>query len=73
MTWLYDTKTQRKSKIVLHGYRHINYIKTKDIYVDIGRDAEMRFDTSNYESERPLPKGKNKLSLSDWDEKYVVI
>ena len=50
---------------MLHEYRHINYIKTKDIYVDIGRDAEMRFDTSNYESERPLPKGKNKLSLSD--------
>ena len=29
-------------------------------FIDIGKDAETRFDTSNYEFERPLPKGKNK-------------
>ena len=35
-------------------------IKTKDIYKDIARDVEERFDTSNYDVDRPLPKGKNK-------------
>ena len=29
------------------------YIKTKDIYSDIVKDAETRFDTYNYELERP--------------------
>ena len=38
----------------------IVYIKLKDIYVDSAKDAETRFDTSNYEVEKPLPKGKNK-------------
>ena len=35
-------------------------IKTEDFYEDIANDAEKRFDTSNYEVDRPLPKGKNK-------------
>ena len=34
--------------------------KTDGIYKDIPEDVETRFDTSNYESGRPLPKGKNK-------------
>ena len=38
----------------------IVYIKTDDIYKGIGEHAETRFDTSNYELGRPLPKGKNK-------------
>ena len=38
----------------------IVYIKTEDIYKDIVEDVETRFDTSNYELDRPLPKGKNK-------------
>ena len=38
----------------------IVYIKTDDIYKDIAKDVEKRFDTSNYELERPLLKGKNK-------------
>ena len=33
-------------------------IKTDDIYKDIAEDVETRFDYSNYELERPLPKGK---------------
>ena len=36
----------------------IVYIKTDDIYKDIAEDVETRFDTSNYELHRPLPKGK---------------
>ena len=39
----------------------IVYRKTDDIYKDIPEDVETRFDTSNYELDRPLPKGKNKV------------
>ena len=35
-------------------------IKTKDFYKDLATDVEDRFDTSNYEVDRPLPTGKNK-------------
>ena len=38
----------------------IVYIKADDIDKDIAEDVETRFDTLNYESDRPLPKGKNK-------------
>ena len=38
----------------------IVYIKTDDIYKDIAEDVETRLDTSNYELDRPLPKGKNR-------------
>ena len=38
----------------------IMHIKTKDFYKDIAYDVEKRFDTSNYEVNRPLPTGKNK-------------
>ena len=37
-------------------------IKTEDFYKDIANDVEKRFDTSNYEVNRPLSKGKNKKS-----------
>ena len=33
--------------------------KTEDFYKDIANDVEKRFDTSNYEVNRPLPTGKN--------------
>ena len=35
-------------------------IKTNDFYEDIANDVENRFDTSNYEVNRPLPMRKNK-------------
>ena len=38
--------------------------KTDDIYVEITKDVETRFDTTNSELEKPLPKEKIK-SLSD--------
>ena len=38
-------------------------IKTEDFYEDIADDVEKRFDTSNYECHRPLPKGKNKKAI----------
>ena len=36
----------------------IVHIKTEDIYVDIARDVETRFDTSKYVLEKLLPKVK---------------
>ena len=38
----------------------IRNIKAEDFYKDIANDVEKRFDTSNYEVNRPLPIGKNK-------------
>ena len=37
----------------------IVHVKTADIYKDIAEEVETRFDTSNFEIDRPLPKGKN--------------
>ena len=42
----------------------IRIIKINDIYKDIAEDFETRLDTSNYELNRPLPKGKNKKVIS---------
>ena len=36
------------------------YLKTDNIYKNVSENIETRFDTSNYELDRPLPKGKNK-------------
>ena len=38
----------------------IPLIKTKDFYKGIANDVQKRFDTSNYDADRPLPMGKNK-------------
>ena len=46
---------------MLYGYRQFYCIQKKhDIYKDIAEDVETRFDTSNYELYRPLPKGRKK-------------
>ena len=41
----------------------IVYIKTDDFYKDIAEYVETRFDTSNYQLDRPLPKGKKVIGL----------
>ena len=38
----------------------IVHVKTEDIHKEIAKDVETRFDTSNFELERLLLKGKNK-------------
>ena len=58
MVWLCKTKIWWKNKILLNGCRFIEHIKTDHIYKDIVEDIEIRFDTSNYELDRPLPKVK---------------
>ena len=36
------------------------HVKTDENYKDFAEGVETRFDTSNFQIERPLPKGKNK-------------
>ena len=52
------------------------YIKTEDIYVDIAKDVETRFDISDYELDKLLPTGKNKrvigLKIDDLGGKIMT-
>ena len=41
----------------------IVYIKTEDIYKEIAEDVDTRFDTSNFELNRPLPKEESKKKI----------
>ena len=41
-------------------YSFTVYLIANDIYKDIAEDIEIRTNTSNYELEEPLPKGKKK-------------
>ena len=54
----------------------IVYIKTDDIYKDIGENVETRCDTSNNDLYKQLPKGKNKkvigLMKDKLSEKIMV-
>ena len=53
----------------------IIYIKTEDFYKDIAVDVKCKFDSSNYEIDRPLPTGKNKkvigLMTDELDQKLI--
>ena len=44
-------------------YSFIVHLKTDYICKNIAEDIETRFDTSNFEIDRTLPKGKNKKVL----------
>ena len=56
-----DSKYGERAKLCyMDTDSFIVYIKTEDIYIDIAKDFETRFDTSNYELDRPLSKGRNK-------------
>ena len=50
----------------------IIYIETYDIYKDITKDVATRFDTSNYEVDRPLPKGNNKKVIGLVKDEFGV-
>ena len=41
----------------------VMHIKTEDFYKDIANDVGIRFDTSNYEVNRPFPTGKDKKEI----------
>ena len=59
--WYDYLKTEYGEKANLSYMDTDSYIKTEDTYSDSAKDVEARFDTSNYESDRPLPRGKNKV------------
>ena len=64
-------KFGEKAKLCyMHTDSFIVYTKTDDIYQDIVEDVETRFDTSNYELNRPLPKGKIKKLAKE--QKLIV-
>ena len=50
----------------------IVYITIADIYVHISKDVETRFDSSNYELGRSLPKGKNRLMKDKLGRKIMT-
>ena len=63
--FLYDDdekpKYAEKAKLCyMNTDSFIVYIKTNNMYKDIAEDVETRSDTSNYQLDRPLPKGKSK-------------
>ena len=55
------TKYRGKAKLCyMDKGSFIVFIKTEDIYSDIAEDVEIKFDSLNYELDRPFFKGKNK-------------
>ena len=57
-------KYQKNAKLYyINTDSFIISIKTRYFYEDIANDVEKRFDTSNYEVNRPLPTGKNKKAI----------
>ena len=46
-------------------------IKTNDFYEDIANDVDNKFDTSNYEVNRPLPMGKNQKVIGLMKDELV--
>ena len=57
--FLYDYVKLKYRKKRKNTDSFIVHVKAGDICEDVANDVEKRFDTSNYELERPLPKGKN--------------
>ena len=49
--------------VVIWIVSFIAYIKIDDIYKDIAEDVEAGFDTWNFELDRPLPTGENKIVI----------
>ena len=68
-SWISFEITCWKIQIVLYGYSFTVQIKTNGIYKDVGEDVETKFNTSNYELDRPLPKGKNKNGIGSIKDK----
>ena len=54
------TKVSIQCKTMLHGYRQIYHYNKTNVYEDIENDVEKRFDTLNYEINRPLQIRKDK-------------
>ena len=59
------TRTYSQKTCYMNTDSFLVYIETDDLYKDIAGDVETIFDTSSYELDTPLPKGKNKKSNLD--------
>ena len=51
---------QNTKALYMNTGSFIVHVKIDDIYKDIAENVEIRFDISNFEIDKPLPKGKNK-------------
>ena len=61
MALLYETGTWEKSTIILYRHRYLySPHKKHGIYIDTAENVEIRFDTSSYKLDNPLPRGKNR-------------
>ena len=54
------TKMKKKTPQILMNKTTYLGLSADDIYKDVAEDVEQIFATSNYETDRSLPKGKNK-------------
>ena len=52
----YLNMVKKQSSVIWMWTVFIAYIKMDDIYKAVAEDAEIRFDTWNYELDKPLPK-----------------
>ena len=62
MVWLLLNQITNKIQIYVTWIQLVllfMHIKSEEFFEDIADDVEKRFDTSNYEVNRPLPAGKN--------------
>ena len=60
MTILNQNMVKTAKLCYMDTYSVIIHNKIKDFYKDIAANVEKRFDTSNYEVDKPLPKRKTK-------------
>ena len=73
MVWLYKLKYSKNTKLFYTDTESfIVHVKTDDIYKYIAEDVETRFDTSNFEIDRPLPIGKNKKVIGQMKDELKV-
>ena len=64
MVWLCKAKYSENAKLCyIDTDIFIVLVKTDDVYKKIPEDVETTFDTSNFELDRPLPKGKKIIRL----------
>ena len=64
MVWLCKAKCSENAKLCyIDSDIFIVLVKTDDIYKKNPEDVETTFDTSNFELDRPLPKGKKIVRL----------
>ena len=60
----------KRQNCVICTQIYIVHIKTEDRNKDISEDVRKRFDTSNYEVDRPLPIGKNEKDVGLMNDKF---